>query len=149
MASQSKEARHWADATAERIVRTRGERDRYVLAAGITASGPVQFGNMREIMTPDAAAELRPPLRGVFEQQMARLGIEPEWSCRPPPPSGRRSVGHAGRSSYDTAEEPRVASVSDLPLVRAGPTDASTADATHQQAAFRRQAAAVACFRRS
>ena len=79
MASQSKEARHWADATAERIVRTRGERDRYVLAAGITASGPVQFGNMREIMTPDAAAELRPPLRGVFEQQMARLGIEPEW----------------------------------------------------------------------
>jgi lysyl-tRNA synthetase class I len=91
-------------------VRTRGERDRYVLAAGITASGTVQFGNMREIMIPelvaralrrlgalhrrsavgdsgpsDAAAELRPPLRGVFEQQMARLGIEPEWSCRPPP----------------------------------------------------------------
>lgn len=132
MASESKEARHWADATAERIVRTRGERDRYVLAAGITPSGTVHFGNMREIITPElvaralrrlgyavrfiylwddydrfrkvpanlpgagweryigaplseipdpygAAASYARHFAGVFEQQMARLGIEPEW----------------------------------------------------------------------
>jgi hypothetical protein len=53
MAKQSKQAHHWADATAERIVRQRGERDRYVLAAGITPSGTVHFGNMREIITPE------------------------------------------------------------------------------------------------
>ena len=52
MAKQSKATQHWADATAERIVRQRGERDRYVLAAGITPSGTVHFGNMREIITP-------------------------------------------------------------------------------------------------
>lgn len=48
--------RHWADAAAERIVRTRGERDRYVLAAGITPSGVVHFGNVREIITPELIA---------------------------------------------------------------------------------------------
>ena len=132
MAKQSKEAHHWADATAERIVRQRGERDRYVLAAGITPSGTVHFGNMREIITPELVAralrragygvrfiylwddydrfrkvpanlpgagwdgyigaplsEIPDPygaassyarhFAGVFEQQMARLGIEPEW----------------------------------------------------------------------
>ncbi len=132
MAKQSKEARHWADVTAERIVRQRGERDRYVLAAGITPSGTVHFGNMREIITPElvvralrrlgygvrfiylwddydrfrkvpsglpgdgweryvgvplseipdpygAAASYAGHFAGVFEQEMARLGIEPEW----------------------------------------------------------------------
>ena len=132
MAKQSKEARHWADATAERIVRQRGERDRYVLAAGITPSGTVHFGNMREIITPElvaralrrlgygvrfiylwddydrfrsvpanlpgdgweryigvplseipdpygAAASYARHFAGLFEAQMARLGIEPEW----------------------------------------------------------------------
>ena len=56
MAKQSKDALHWADATAKRIVRQRGERDRYVLAAGITPSGTVHFGNMREIITPELVA---------------------------------------------------------------------------------------------
>ncbi len=55
-ASQPQAFRHWADAAAERIVRTRGERDRYVLAAGITPSGVVHFGNMREIITPELIA---------------------------------------------------------------------------------------------
>lgn len=55
-AIQPKAIRHWADAAAERIVRTRGERDRYVLAAGITPSGVVHFGNMREIITPELIA---------------------------------------------------------------------------------------------
>ena len=142
MANQSKDARpkdarpkdaqHWADATAERIVRARGERDRYVLAAGITPSGTVHFGNMREIITPELVAralhraghavrfiylwddydrfrsvpanlpgdgweryigvplsEIPDPygesasyarhFAGVFERQMTRLGIAPEW----------------------------------------------------------------------
>ena len=132
MANQSKQAQHWADATAERIVRTRGERDRYVLAAGITPSGTVHFGNMREIITPELVAralhraghavrfiylwddydrfrsvpanlpgdgweryigvplsEIPDPygesasyarhFAGVFERQMTRLGIAPEW----------------------------------------------------------------------
>lgn len=132
MGKTSKAAQHWADATAERIVRSRGERDRYVLAAGITPSGVVHFGNMREIITPEIVARalrrlgfearfiylwddydpfrkvpddlpgkgweryLGTPLAeipdpygsadsyarhfaGVFEKQMARLGIVPEW----------------------------------------------------------------------
>ena len=132
MAKNSKGLQHWADATAERIVRQRGERDRYVLAAGITPSGTVHFGNMREIITPELVAralrrlgygvrfiylwddydrfrkvptglpgdgweryigaplsEIPDPygvaasyarhFAGVFERQMARLGIEPEW----------------------------------------------------------------------
>ena len=130
--TKSKTIRHWADAAAERIVRTRGERDRYVLAAGITPSGVVHFGNMREIITPELIARalrrlgyavrfiylwddydpfrsvpanlpgsgwerwLGTPLAempdpygaagsyaghfaGVFQEQMARLGIAPEW----------------------------------------------------------------------
>lgn len=132
MANISKSARHWADATAERIVRMRGERDHYVLAAGITPSGIVHFGNMREIITPELIARalrrlgysvrfiylwddydpfrsvpaglpesdweryLGTPLAeipspfgnaksyadyfaGVFQEQMTRLGIAPEW----------------------------------------------------------------------
>ncbi|MDD9985964.1 MAG: lysine--tRNA ligase [Spirochaetaceae bacterium] len=132
MSKVAKGAVHWADATAERIVRQRGERDCYVLAAGITPSGTVHFGNMREIITPEliaralrrtgygvrfiylwddydrfrkvptnlpgdgweryigaplseipdpygAAASYARHFAGVFEEQMARLGIEPEW----------------------------------------------------------------------
>ena len=56
MANNTKVPQHWADATAERTVRARGERDRYVLAAGITPSGTVHFGNMREIITPELVA---------------------------------------------------------------------------------------------
>ena len=130
--ARPKDAQHWADATAERIVRARGERDRYVLAAGITPSGTVHFGNMREIITPELVSralrrlghavrfiylwddydrfrsvpanlpgdgwegyvgvplsEIPDPygesasyarhFAGVFEEQMTRLGIEPEW----------------------------------------------------------------------
>ncbi len=132
MGRSSKSAQHWADSTAERIVRIRGERDCYVLAAGITPSGTVHFGNVREIITPELIARallrlgyavrfiylwddfdpfrkvpanlpgsdweryLGAPLAkipdpfgtadsyashfaGVFEEQMKRLGIMPEW----------------------------------------------------------------------
>ena len=47
---------HWADATAERIIRERGDRESYVLACGITPSGVVHFGNFREVITVDFIA---------------------------------------------------------------------------------------------
>ena len=56
MANKSKVAQHWTDAAAEKIIRQRGKRDQYVLAAGITPSGIVHFGNVREIITPELVA---------------------------------------------------------------------------------------------
>ncbi|PIE98163.1 MAG: lysine--tRNA ligase [Treponema sp.] len=42
---------HWADQTAENIIRERGERQEYTCASGITPSGTVHIGNFREIMS--------------------------------------------------------------------------------------------------
>lgn len=42
---------HWADITAERIIRERGDKDVYVCASGITPSGTVHIGNFREIIS--------------------------------------------------------------------------------------------------
>jgi len=42
---------HWADITADRIIRERGEKDTYVCASGITPSGTVHIGNFREIIS--------------------------------------------------------------------------------------------------
>ena len=42
---------HWADVIAEELAR--GGR-KHVLATGITPSGPIHIGNMREILTTDA-----------------------------------------------------------------------------------------------
>ena len=47
---------HWADTTADRIIRQCGEKDTYTLAAGITPSGTIHFGNFREIITVDFVA---------------------------------------------------------------------------------------------
>ncbi|TDJ07997.1 MAG: lysine--tRNA ligase [Deltaproteobacteria bacterium] len=47
---------HWADQTADRIIRQKGEKDHYTLASGITPSGVVHFGNFRETMTVDLVA---------------------------------------------------------------------------------------------
>ncbi|MDR2102136.1 MAG: lysine--tRNA ligase [Treponema sp.] len=44
---------HWADETAERIIREKGEKDRYTCASGITPSGTVHIGNFREIISVD------------------------------------------------------------------------------------------------
>ncbi len=44
-------AGHWADLTAERVIRERGERERYVVAAGVAPSGSVHFGHLREVMS--------------------------------------------------------------------------------------------------
>lgn len=47
---------HWADTTAIRIIKTREEKDTYVLASGITPSGKVHVGNFREVITVDLVA---------------------------------------------------------------------------------------------
>jgi lysyl-tRNA synthetase class 1 len=49
----SEMAQHWADVWAEKIIRERGEKERYVCAAGITPSGTVHIGNFREIISVD------------------------------------------------------------------------------------------------
>ena len=41
---------HWADVIAERLAE-RG--DSHVMATGITPSGPIHVGNMREVLTAD------------------------------------------------------------------------------------------------
>ncbi|MBM3200732.1 lysine--tRNA ligase [Candidatus Woesearchaeota archaeon] len=50
---EQEESYHWADLTAEKIIRERGNKDKYVCAAGITPSGVVHIGNFREIITVD------------------------------------------------------------------------------------------------
>jgi lysyl-tRNA synthetase class 1 len=47
---------HWADMTADRIIKQKGNKDHYTLASGITPSGVVHFGNFRETMTVDLVA---------------------------------------------------------------------------------------------
>lgn len=47
---------HWADITAERIIKQVGDKETYVLASGITPSGVVHFGNFREAITTDIVA---------------------------------------------------------------------------------------------
>jgi lysyl-tRNA synthetase, class I len=42
---------HWADNIAERIIRSKGEKDQYVCASGITPSGTIHIGNFREIIS--------------------------------------------------------------------------------------------------
>jgi len=44
---------HWADQTAEKIIRTRGDLESYTCASGITPSGTVHIGNFREIISVD------------------------------------------------------------------------------------------------
>jgi len=46
-----KQSNHWADSTAEKIIRQKGDKDVYVCASGITPSGTVHIGNFREIIS--------------------------------------------------------------------------------------------------
>jgi lysyl-tRNA synthetase class 1 len=50
---QRTEAAHWADETALKIIREKGEKERYTCASGITPSGTVHIGNFREIISVD------------------------------------------------------------------------------------------------
>ena len=42
---------HWADETAAKIIREKGDKDLYTCASGITPSGTVHIGNFREIIS--------------------------------------------------------------------------------------------------
>jgi len=44
---------HWADQTAKRIIAEKGDKKKYVIAAGITPSGTIHVGNFREMITVD------------------------------------------------------------------------------------------------
>jgi lysyl-tRNA synthetase, class I len=44
---------HWAQVSAERIIREKGDKEIYTLAAGITPSGTIHLGNFREVITAD------------------------------------------------------------------------------------------------
>ena len=50
------QAGHWADVTAERIIRQRGDRECYVVASGVAPSGAVHFGHLREVMSTELVA---------------------------------------------------------------------------------------------
>ena len=53
MANNNQKLVHWADQTAEKIIRERGDLDLYTCASGITPSGTVHIGNFREIISVD------------------------------------------------------------------------------------------------
>lgn len=48
---QKPKSSHWADVTAFRIIKEKGDKPRYVCASGITPSGTVHIGNFREIIS--------------------------------------------------------------------------------------------------
>ena len=48
-----KEKRHWADLTAEKVIREHGDKKEYCCASGITPSGTIHIGNFREIISTD------------------------------------------------------------------------------------------------
>ncbi|UCH72453.1 MAG: lysine--tRNA ligase, partial [Thermoplasmatales archaeon] len=55
---------HWAEVLSERLLR---ENKKHVLATGITPSGPIHIGNMREILTTDAVYRSMIEMRGEAE----------------------------------------------------------------------------------
>ena len=55
-AQTQNDAVHWADQTADRIIRQNNDKESYTLASGITPSGVVHFGNFREVITVDFVA---------------------------------------------------------------------------------------------
>ncbi len=47
------DVKHWADQAAERVIKEKGNKKQYTVAAGITPSGVVHIGNFREMITVD------------------------------------------------------------------------------------------------
>jgi lysyl-tRNA synthetase class 1 len=47
---------HWAQYSASKIIKEKGDKDLYVLSSGITPSGVVHFGNFRETISVDLVA---------------------------------------------------------------------------------------------
>jgi lysyl-tRNA synthetase class 1 len=48
---ETRKASHWADQTADKIIREWGDRESYTCASGITPSGTVHVGNFREMIS--------------------------------------------------------------------------------------------------
>ena len=44
---------HWADIYADKVIREKGDKEKYTCASGITPSGTVHIGNFREIISVD------------------------------------------------------------------------------------------------
>tara|TARA_Y100000310_G_scaffold344771_1_gene459374 strand:- start:1923 stop:3467 length:1545 start_codon:yes stop_codon:yes gene_type:complete len=45
------QAANWADATADKVIKEKGDKENYVCAAGISPSGHIHIGNFREMIT--------------------------------------------------------------------------------------------------
>jgi lysyl-tRNA synthetase, class I len=56
MSIERPKSTHWADITADKIVRERGPKEHYTCASGITPSGTVHIGNFREIISVELVA---------------------------------------------------------------------------------------------
>ena len=56
MSNERPKSTHWADLTADKIIRERGPKDHYTCASGITPSGTVHIGNFREIISVELVA---------------------------------------------------------------------------------------------
>ena len=56
MSQALNDAVHWADLTADKLIRANNDKELYTLASGITPSGVVHFGNIREVITVDLVA---------------------------------------------------------------------------------------------
>ncbi len=56
MSIERPKSTHWADITADKIIRERGPKDHYTCASGITPSGTVHIGNFREIISVELVA---------------------------------------------------------------------------------------------
>lgn len=56
MSQALNDAVHWADMTADKLIRANNDKEMYTLASGITPSGVVHFGNFREVITVDLVA---------------------------------------------------------------------------------------------
>ncbi|MDA1196877.1 MAG: lysine--tRNA ligase [Nanoarchaeota archaeon] len=52
----TEDSMHWADQIARQVINERGDKEQYVVAAGITPSGTIHIGNFREIITNDLVA---------------------------------------------------------------------------------------------
>jgi len=53
MAKNNKQAMHWTDVIAQKIIQVRGDKDEYIIESGITPSGMIHAGNFREVITAD------------------------------------------------------------------------------------------------
>ncbi len=51
-----RQSKYWADQLAAQVIKEKGKKAQYVVAAGITPSGVVHIGNFREIITVDLVA---------------------------------------------------------------------------------------------